>query len=281
MQPSTDPNEPTDQIDLIDKTDPTARTEPNDLADSASASGSDGRVTLRTFIDLVFPPVCLGCGGLCEGSPLRHVCSTCAPLIVRVKRPHCPTCGHPFFGVVEGERICPHCEQLGPAYREARTFTLFKGAARELVLALKYHRGQHVLADIERLVRENTYVCDFLRGATLVPVPLHPRKLRERGYNQSELIAQVFVRAVDGDAMIAHLLRRVEDSESQTSFDRQERRKRMKNAFAPVDAGDINRELRYILVDDVFTTGSTLNACARALRRTGCLNLDVVTFGHG
>lgn len=272
------PAYPTGSIDLVEADGASGPVAP---AAEPSAIVVRAGVTLRTFLDLVFPPVCLACGGLCEDSPLRHVCSTCAPLIVRVQAPHCPTCGHPFFGEVEGERMCPHCEHLGPAYREARTFTLFKGAARALVLALKYHRGQHVLADIESLVRENTYVCDFLRGAILVPVPLHPRKLRERGYNQSELIAQVFARAVNGETRIAHLLRRVEDSESQTSFDRQERRRRMKNAFAPVDPEGINRELRYILVDDVFTTGSTLNACARALRRVGCLNLDVVTFGHG
>lgn len=237
--------------------------------------------TWRAFVDLLFPPVCLGCGGLCEGSTLRHVCARCVPLITQVAPPHCPTCGHPFFGEVAGERICPHCEHLRPAYREARTVTLFKGPARELVLMLKYHGGRHVLTDLERLVRANDHVREFLRGAVLVPVPLHPRKHRERGYNQSDLLAQVFVHAVDGDARIRPLLRRVEDTESQTAFDRQARRRRMKNAFAPAPGGDITPGQRYILVDDVFTTGSTLNACARVLRRAGCLNLDVVTFGHG
>ena len=235
----------------------------------------------RAVLDLVFPPVCVACGGLCEDSMLRHVCSRCEPLIARVRPPHCPTCGHPYYGIVEGERICPHCEHLAPAYREARTVTLFKGAARELVLTLKYRRGEHVLEDMERLIRGHAYVCEFIRGATLVPVPLHRRKERERGYNQSELLAEAFVRAVDGAARSQRLLERVEDSESQTSFDREARRRRMKNAFAPATGGGITPGLRYILVDDVFTTGSTLNACAGALRRAGCLNLDVVTFGHG
>jgi len=80
--------------------------------------------------DLMFPPVCLQCGGLCEGSELRHVCARCSPLIVRVREPACLTCGHPFFGEVEGERLCPHCEGLSPAYARAKTVTLFKGPAR-------------------------------------------------------------------------------------------------------------------------------------------------------
>ncbi|HEX2099300.1 MAG TPA: phosphoribosyltransferase family protein, partial [Candidatus Synoicihabitans sp.] len=67
----------------------------------------------------------------------------------------------------------------------------------------------------------------------------------------------------------------------QTTFDRRHRRERMKNAFAPLPGAVITPDSRYILVDDVFTTGSTLNACARVLRRAGCLTLDVVTFGHG
>jgi ComF family protein len=236
---------------------------------------------VRTLRDLAFPPVCMHCGGLCEDSSLRHVCRRCDPLIVRVGSPHCPTCGHPYFGVVEGERICPHCEGLSPAYREARTLTLLKGPARDLVLGLKYRAAFHVLGDLESLARANAEFADFIRGATLVPVPLHPRKERERGYNQSLLLAEAFVRAVDGGANVQTLLRRVEDTETQTFFDRRARRERMKNAFAPVPGADITPRHRYILVDDVFTTGSTLNACARVLRRAGALNLDVVTFGHG
>jgi ComF family protein len=239
------------------------------------------RQSLRALQDLVFPPVCLHCGGLCEGSALDHVCSACDPLIVRVRSPRCTTCGHPFFGVVDGERLCPHCEGLQPAFREGRTVTLLKGPARALVLTLKYHSGLHVLRDVETVVRQSTEVCTFVRGAVLVPVPLHPRKLRERGYNQAQLLAEVFARAADEQASVRTLLQRVEDSETQTAYDRQARRDRMKNAFAPVAGEAINPDHHYILVDDVFTTGSTLNACARVLRRAGCLNLDVLTFGHG
>jgi ComF family protein len=236
---------------------------------------------LHVLRDLVFPPVCLHCGGLCEDSTLAHVCRRCDPLLIRVQPPHCQTCGHPFFGVVEGERMCPHCLELKPAYGEARTFVLLKGPARDLILALKYHRGLHVLADLERVFRENRAVGDFIRGAVLVPVPLHPRKERKRGYNQSQLLAETLVRAVDGQAEVRHLLRRVVDTPSQTGFDREARRARMKNAFAPAPGAAITAGPHYILVDDVFTTGSTLNACAHALRGAGALNLDVVTFGHG
>ena len=106
----------------------------------------------RALGDLVFPPVCLNCGGLCEASPLRHVCARCAPAIVRVEAPHCTTCGHPFYGEVHGERLCPHCEGLHPAFREGRTFTLFKGAARALVIELKYGSNrERIITDLKRV----------------------------------------------------------------------------------------------------------------------------------
>jgi ComF family protein len=237
---------------------------------------------VRGLSDVVFPPVCLQCGGLVEeGGALRHVCDRCAPLITRVAPPHCPACGHPYFGEMEGERICPHCEGLRPMFREGRTAVLFKGPARALVHALKYHRGLHVLADIEALLRTCPEIMAFVRGAILIPVPLHPRKERERGYNQSRLLAESFARAAGGTTRVELWLRRVVDTQSQTNFDRAARRANLKNAFALAAGAAITPHHHIILVDDVFTTGSTLNSCAGVLRRAGCLNLDVVTFGHG
>lgn len=236
---------------------------------------------LHGLRDVVFPPVCLECGGLVKHVELRHICERCAPRIFFVRDPHCLTCGHPFFGQVEGERICPHCDGLHPAYREGRTCVLFKGPARHLVHTLKYNRGLHVLADIEAVIRRHPAILDYVRGKTLVPVPLHPAKQRSRGYNQSRLLAESFARAAGGDTQIVPFLQRVRETGSQTRLNRAARRSNLKNAFAPLPGAAINPDLTYLLVDDVFTTGSTLNACARVLRRAGCLNLDVVTFGHG
>ncbi|HTJ78176.1 MAG TPA: double zinc ribbon domain-containing protein [Rariglobus sp.] len=231
--------------------------------------------------DVVFPPVCVQCGEVVEGGSLRHVCVRCEPMIHRVEAPHCTTCGSPFFGEVEGERLCPHCDGMRPAYHEGRTVTLFKGPSRALIHELKYHHGLHVLADIEVVVRTSPHVADFIRDAILVPVPLHPRKERERGYNQTGLLAEAFAKAAGGTTRVESLLKRVIDTPSQTTFDREARRTNLKNAFALRSGATITPASPYILIDDVFTTGSTLNSCAGVLRRAGALNLCVVTFGHG
>ncbi|MDB6168374.1 MAG: putative competence protein [Verrucomicrobia bacterium] len=235
----------------------------------------------RGLGDVVFPPVCVHCRGLVEGEGFRHLCAGCVREINWVRPPHCSACGHPFDGELAGERRCPHCEQLAPFYREGRTAVLVKGPARALVHEFKYHRGFQVLADMALVLRNSPGVLSLARGATLVPVPLHPRKLRERGYNQSALLADELARVAGGGTRVKPLLRRVVDTASQTHHDRRMRQANLKNAFALAPHAGFTPDQHLILVDDVFTTGSTLNSCAFVLRRAGCLKLDVITFGHG
>lgn len=247
---------------------------------------------LRGLSDVVFPPACVHCQAMVEADfaptppsaetrPFRHLCTRCVAQIEFVRPPHCLTCGHPFYGLVEGERMCPHCEGLDPAFGEGRTAVLFKGPARALVIALKYHRGLHVLEDMAEIFRRSPHILAHTRGATLVPVPLHPTKERERTYNQAELLAEALARAAGEGTRVERLLRREVNTGTQTALDRRTRMANLKNAFALAKGAALNPALHYILVDDVFTTGSTLNSCARALRRAGGVNVDVVTFGHG
>jgi len=235
----------------------------------------------RDKLDVLFPRSCVHCGGVVEGGRLRHLCPACERLLFIVQAPHCTTCGHPFYGEMEENRLCLHCEMLEPKFGEGKTAILLKGAGRSLIHALKYHHGLHVLEDIACIMAGVPGYVDYLQGATLVPVPLHPQKERKRHYNQSRLLAQCAVQALDGQARVEELLCRVVHSESQTHYDRAARQQNLKNAFALAPGATINPAQRYVLIDDVFTTGSTLNACAAVLRRGGVLDLDVVTFGHG
>lgn len=250
------------------------------------AEGVLGRL-VRGVSDVVFPPSCVHCRAVVETetagekNAFRHLCVRCVAQVEFVRPPHCVTCGHPFYGVVEGERICVKCDGLEPAFNEGRTAVLFKGPARALVLELKYHRGLHVLADMEEIFRRATHVRERVRGGVLVPVPLHARKARERGYNQAVLLAETLARAAGGGTRVETVLARVVDTQTQTAFDRRTRMANLKNAFALAPGADLNPALHYFLVDDVFTTGSTLNSCARTLRRAGALNVEVITFGHG
>lgn len=209
------------------------------------------------------------------------ICEVCARQLTVVRQPACSTCGFPFFGMLAGERICPHCEELDPLFGEARTAVLYKGPAKKIVQEVKYGGQVHLLRDVGRIIRESEDIVEFARGGILVPVPLHARKERERGFNQSLLVAEEIVALARGSTRIWDGLVRVRDTVSQTQFDRKQRQRNLKNAFALREDSTFNPRLRFILVDDVFTTGSTLNACAAALRRGGIHRIDVITFGHG
>lgn len=216
-----------------------------------------------------------------EGEGFQYLCASCRRRVVQVGPPCCETCGYPVYGQVESARSCPHCIHLDPAYETGRVAALFQGPVRSLIHALKYEQAEYVVPDLARLAAESPDYLAFIRDANLVPVPLHPRKLRERGYNQSDLIARAVCRAAGGRTRRVDLLERILDTPSQTRYSRQERQANLKNAFALVKNAPIMDAQRYIIVDDVFTTGSTLNACAQVLRRSGVRRVDVATIGHG
>ena len=235
----------------------------------------------KAALDLVFPRSCVHCGDAIEGSPYEFVCSACEKEILPCLPPACKTCGYPFFGAVIGPKVCPHCVDLDPVFDMGKTLFIAKGAGRSLLHDLKYQRGFYVLKDLRRMVTTTRHFLEYIQDATLVPVPLHPTKLRERGFNQSERIAEMLISTTEGSSQVEHLLTRTVYTQTQTRLNHAERYRNVKNAFALAPDTVLIPDQQYILVDDVFTTGSTLNACARVLRDAGATRLKVVTIGHG
>lgn len=177
-------------------------------------------------------------------------------------------------------RLCPHCQQIDPIFSQGRTCLLLRGPSKKLIHDLKYNQGWYLLKDIENIFKVTPGFLEYLSDAILVPVPLHPRKLRERGYNQSELLAQSMALAAK-DAEVVELLDRVEDTKTQTVLDFKKRQQNVAKAFALKPEIEMDTSKRYIVVDDVFTTGSTLNACCEVLKNAGVDKLDIATLGHG
>ncbi|MFW5873809.1 MAG: double zinc ribbon domain-containing protein [Verrucomicrobiota bacterium] len=239
------------------------------------------RTVLAAATDLVFPRSCVHCGDAPDSSEFDYLCRTCARELFLAQPPACLTCGYPFWGELAGPRSCPHCAELNPVFDRGKTLFLAKGPGRSLVHEIKYHHGFYVLKDLVRLIRSRAHYLEYFRGACLVPVPLHPVKERERGYNQSEVIAETLARAGGSTTWVEPLLRRTRFTQTQTRLNRDERHKNVKNAFALAPDAVLIPDQTYILVDDVFTTGSTLNACAAVLRAAGARQIKVLTIGHG
>lgn len=177
-------------------------------------------------------------------------------------------------------KLCPHCTELIPLFEQGKTLFLAKGPARSIIHELKYQAGFYVLDDVRKMILNTPHFQSYFKNAIIIPVPLHATKLRERGFNQSDRIAAMLVRSTDA-AKVQKLLVRKVFTQTQTRLSRQARHQNVKNAFALAPDAVVIPEQTYILVDDVFTTGSTLNSCAAVLRKAGVTQLKVATLGHG
>jgi ComF family protein len=228
--------------------------------------------------DLFCPRDCLACGEP-AGERFRWLCEKCAASLPLTTADHCcELCGMPFGGVVTTQRACAECAELAPLWTRGKTLLCFDGPAKELVHHLKYNGERCVLDDVRTLLRGRADVARMLRGSILVPVPLHHSRRRERGFNQSEWLADVFAKESGADAR--DLLLRTRDTGTQTLLSREERLKNMHGAFEVRRGARISSSARYVLVDDVITTGSTLNSCAKVLHRAGAVELAVLTLAH-
>jgi ComF family protein len=229
-------------------------------------------------VDLCYPRDCVACGEP-AGENYRWFCDKCAAkLPLTVATNCCVSCGVPFEGVVGTLRMCAECSVLKPHWTLGKTLLTYDGPATELVRRIKYNGERCLLSDVRTMLLKRDDILDMLRGATLVPVPLHSSRQRERGFNQSEWLAETFAREAGAD--VRDVLCRTRDTGTQTLLTLEERRKNVRGAFDIRRGTKVYEEAKYVLVDDVITTGSTLNACAEALSKAGAKDLTVLTLAH-
>lgn len=222
------------------------------------------RIAMLAVIETVYPRVCAGCG--LRGDWLCAYCETTVPAASLPGS--CLRCGVPKLGNRCG------CIDLDVSITLARSAFLYDGWAASSVKQIKYHgewsRVEHIAGHMVALMAA------FGSVDGLIPVPLHPSKEKERGFNQSALLAEHLSRATG--VPVLPVLQRTRRSVSQTSLSRDDRQQNVAGIFAQ-DPGWVRRPGgRYVLVDDVRTTGATLNACADALRPCSPSMIGALTF---
>jgi len=233
------------------------------------------------LLDLAYPRECPVTGDPPDDtSPFRYLSPRVVARLPLVAPPCCDTCGAPFFGVLAGPQVCPHCRGLDASFASGRTVMLARDEGRLLIHELKYHGAVRLVRDFARLAARVPGYLERLGNTVLVPVPLHPAKERRRGFNQSLLLARELATLAPG-ARVDTLLVRIKDTPSQTRLTRRERLRNAKNAFAIRKGATINPASEHVVVDDVFTTGATLDACCSTLRDAGIMTISVATLGHG
>lgn len=220
------------------------------------------REIITPVLDLLYPPRCFICREIGERSGL---CAACAVAIIRVPEPQCARCGHPL-----SERAqCYNCRICKPAFVRCRVWGAYEGVLRDAIHRLKY-RDRPGLAEplgirLAAYARTESAALHSLKFDAVIPVPMHPIRQRQRGYNQAERLAWVVASEL-GLTVQTRCLFRTRSTRPQVGLAADIRATNLKDAFR---ASEAVADKTLLLIDDVTTTGSTLNACATTLTRAG------------
>ena len=250
---------------------------------------------LRNLLDgilaVAFPTECSLCRGELTRDARGSVCGTCWTTLLPWDGPVCTCCGLPFPSSRSRDAVepkCGDCRSDDPAFDGARSFGIYTGNLRRAVLRVKFSGDERLGGHLGGLLAATwdtlPQACE-LNSALIVPVPLHPSRSRERGFNQSELLAAGLVRALakqnagSAPKLEKSCLLRKRATTPQTGLSVSARRENLRGAFAVARPEEIRGRV-IVLVDDVMTTGATLSACARTLKRAGAAKVIGLTLAR-
>lgn len=240
--------------------------------DSGSGVARWAETCLDALMAVIVAPTCAACHEPLDRPTRSPACPRCWESIATITRPFCDACGEPLPSwrtISVAEQRCPRCRRRRSAVSRARAAGAYDGTLRSLLHAFKYQRRRSLARPLAEMMRDRG--CEVLNGAdVVVPVPLHRRRRRSRGFNQAQDLA-----AHLGLPMVP-ALRRVRATSSQADLPAAQRHANVRDAFALGRRVSV-RGLRVVLVDDVSTTGATLDACARVLLEVGAADVRALT----
>jgi len=236
------------------------------------------RSALRAFLSLIYPPSCEACGAAVEHP--SYLCTRCAAGAVRIEPPFCQVCSEPFHGAITGTFTCANCAGRQFHFSSAVARYSSEGVVRDFIHRFKYFREYHLRHPLAAWAAE---ALDDARIRAqpvdaLVPVPLFRARERGREFNQAEVIARLVGRKAA--LPVSDCLLRTRNTTSQVAYDRKLLMENLRNAFRMRQSTSV-RGLHLVLVDDVLTTGSTLDECAGVLLKAGAASVRAITVARG
>jgi len=229
-----------------------------------------------SILDFIYPPRCVVCGEWI--GKWEAMCTRCVESIKPVKHPMCPICGRPFESAPY-DHLCGTCIESTPPFDAARSAAFYEEPLRDAILRFKFD-GKTILA--EPLARTASEALEMelwdVDIDSIIPVPLHPKRLRWRGFNQSLLLARHIGKRA-GIWVDAYTLKRIRPTRPQVELTHKQRATNVKGAFA-VSRPQFVDGRKILLVDDVSTTGATLRECAKMLRKAGASNVYALTVAR-
>jgi ComF family protein len=239
------------------------------------------RLWTRRALDLVWPRNCPFCSCPLADTDPGIVCPTCLSSAKLIEPPFCRQCASPFTGTVTGETfVCGYCQELRFYFSRTVCACRAEGVPRDCILRFKYNRemyfGPHL---VDWLLHATQRWIDWREIDAIVPVPLHPRKQRHREFNQAEYLAAGLSKVLSVPVLKRNL-RRVKDTSTQTKLGAEARMKNLRGAFAVRDETAFKGK-RLVILDDVFTTGATMDSCAKTLRGAGAREVVALAVARG
>ena len=225
--------------------------------------------------DILFPPCCAACQARLFAPAGGRLCHDCLESIRLIEFPVCTVCGQPFHGPQGTGHMCGQCIKDPPSFNTARSVFQYQGSVRTLIHRIKYKDNGHALRALSSLAREHVLL-DYVKPDMVIPVPLHSKRLRKRGFNQSLRLAGAIFPHIP---LRVDILTRTLNTKPQTELSMKARLRNVRNAFET--AKRLPEGVKTILlVDDVYTTGATVRACAKTLKKAGAKEVHVFTVAR-
>ena len=226
----------------------------------------------RKLVDFLLPPTCPICYQKMENDGL---CPKCFSELEFIGTQKCSICGRPLDAIVPGMAVCAKCLKSPPYFRQAEAVLKYNAVSKKLILAFKHSDHIELNELFAKWISQNSSEI-IKRNDVLIPVPLHRRRLIKRKYNQSALLAQKLAKKY-GKIYDPLTLIRTKSTRSQGHLSPKKREKNVLGAFQ-VKRSQMVQGKSVLLIDDVFTTGATVNECSKILIKSGAKSVDVLTL---
>ncbi|HIC92114.1 MAG TPA: ComF family protein [Syntrophaceae bacterium] len=233
----------------------------------------------EAFLDLIFPPKCLVCHVPLEARDNYQLCPSCLSGITFIKPPFCTLCGMPFKSQDSLDHLCGECLTSKRYFTKARSVGFYEGTLLKAIHLFKYHRKIHLALPLGYMLSDSVSQLFHMEWVDLlIPVPLHHRRLRERGFNQALLLARILKKRYN-KTLATRVLRRWRWTEPQVNLSEKARKNNVKGSFVISNHMTV-KEKNILLLDDVYTTGATINECGRTLLKAGANKVYVLTLAR-
>jgi ComF family protein len=228
---------------------------------------------INKFLSILFPEKCPVCNMLSDDHEIAPICSECWQDIHPFKGTRCQRCGRPLVSDISIE--CADCLREEPPFQKIKSYGIYDGTLRLALNLFKYYRIKRLAKPVSELLKK----VDVPDTDMVIPVPLYKKRLRQREFNQSALIARYIARYTGAELSTGCLVK-IRETAPQVGLNAQQRQKNVRNAFRVLDKHLIKGK-SVLLIDDVFTTGATIRECSKMLVGAGAGDVFAITVAHG